>query len=82
MKKMCFRALADAGVSSSIILEAYASKDLINHNKENKTTWSKMSGQFTTEKTGLVSVLLPEFNLKKQISWEFYVNDRPKSSHH
>jgi hypothetical protein len=28
----------------------------------------------------LVIFSLPEFNLKKQISWEFHVNDRSESS--
>jgi hypothetical protein len=74
------RALADTGASSSITLEAYTSKDLIKHDKMNRTTWSTMVGQFTTDKTGLVSFSLPEFNLKKQISWKFHVDDRAKVS--
>jgi hypothetical protein len=44
------RALADTGARSSMILEAYTSKDLIKQNKDIKTTWSTMNGQFTTEK--------------------------------
>jgi hypothetical protein len=39
-----------------------------------------MGGQFITDKTGLVTFSLPEFNLKKQISWEFHVDDRSESS--
>jgi hypothetical protein len=39
------------------------------------TTWSTMNGQFTTDKTGIVTFLLPELNLKKQITWEFHVDD-------
>jgi len=39
-----------------------------------------MGGQFTTDKTGLVTFSLPEFNLKKQISWVFHVNDRLKAA--
>jgi hypothetical protein len=39
-----------------------------------------MSGQFTTDKTGLVTFSLPEFNLKKLISWMFHVDDRSKAS--
>ena len=74
------RALADTGASSSIILEAYTSKDLIKQDKDCKTTWSTMNGQFTTEKTGLVNFSLPEFNLKKLITWEFHVNDQSKAS--
>jgi hypothetical protein len=73
------RALADTGASSSIILETYTIKDSIKQNIENKTTWSTMNGQFTTDKTGIVTFLLPEFNLKKQITWEFHVNDRSKT---
>jgi hypothetical protein len=46
------RTLADIGASSSIILEASTSKDLIGQHKDNKTTCSTMGGQFTTEKTG------------------------------
>ena len=74
------RALADTGASSSIILEVYTSKQFIKTDKNNKTTWSTMGGQFTTDKTGLVNFLLPEFNLKKQISWEFHVDVRSKDS--
>jgi hypothetical protein len=37
-----------------------------------------MKGQFTTDYTGLVSFVLPEFNLKKQIAWEFHVDDQSK----
>ena len=39
-----------------------------------------MSGQFTTDRAGLVSFSLPEFNLKKQISWVFHVDDQSKAS--
>jgi hypothetical protein len=39
-----------------------------------------MDGKFTTNKTGFVTFSLPEFNLKKQISWEFHVDDRSESS--
>jgi hypothetical protein len=46
------RALADSGASSSIILEEYTSKNLIQRDKSNQTTWSTMGGQFTTDKTG------------------------------
>jgi hypothetical protein len=53
------RALADTGDSISIILEAYTSKDLIKHDKKNKTTWSTMGVQFTTDKTGLLSFSIP-----------------------
>jgi hypothetical protein len=74
------RALADSGASSSIILEEYTSKNLIQRDKCNQTTWSTMGGQFTTDKTGLVIFSLPEFNLQKQISWKFHVDDRSKSS--
>jgi hypothetical protein len=49
------RALADTGASSSIILKAYTSKDSIKQNIESKTTWSTMNGQFTTDKTGIVT---------------------------
>ena len=69
------RELADTGASSSIILEAYTSKDLIKQDKDSKTTCSTMNGQFTTEKTGLMSFSLPEFILKTPITWEFYVDD-------
>jgi hypothetical protein len=75
-EKHVLRVLADNVTSSSIILEAYTSKDLIKHDKKNRTTWSTMGGQFTTDKIGLVSFSLPEFNLKKQISWKFHVDDR------
>jgi hypothetical protein len=60
------KALADSGASSSIILEDYTSKNLIQRDKSNQTTWSTMGGQFTTDKTGLVIFSLPEFNVKKQ----------------
>jgi hypothetical protein len=62
------RALAATGASSSIILKAYSFNDLIKYKKDNKTTWSTMGGQLTTDKTGLESFLLPEFILKKQIT--------------
>jgi len=39
-----------------------------------------MGGQFTTDKSGLVTFSLPEFNLRKQISWVFHVDDRSESS--
>ena len=74
------RSLADTGASSSIILEAYTSEHLIKNDDENKTTWNTMGVQFTTDKTGLVTFSLPEFNLRKQISWVFHVNDRSESS--
>jgi hypothetical protein len=74
------RALADTGASSSIILEIYTSKDSIKQNIENKTTWSTMNGQFTTDKTEIVTFLLPEFNLKTQITREFHVDDQSKPS--
>jgi hypothetical protein len=39
-----------------------------------------MNGQFITDKTGIVTFLLPAFYLKKQITWEFHVDDRSKPS--
>jgi hypothetical protein len=39
-----------------------------------------MGGELTTTKAGLVTSSLPEFNLKKQIPWEFYLDDRSESS--
>jgi hypothetical protein len=39
-----------------------------------------MSEKFITDETGLVTLSLPEFNLKKQISWVFQVDDRSESS--
>jgi Retroviral aspartyl protease len=74
------RALADTGASSSIIVKAYTSKDSIKQNIKSKTTWSTMNGQFTTDKTGIVTFLLPECNLKKQITWEFHIDDRSNPS--
>jgi hypothetical protein len=66
-------ALADTGASSSIILEAYTSVPFIKTDDSNTTTWSTMGGKFTTSKTGFVTFSLPDFNLKKQISWEFHI---------
>jgi hypothetical protein len=63
------RALADA--SSSIILEASSSKDLIKHNKDNKINWTTMGGQFTTEKDGLVCFLLPELTSRNKFLRSF-----------
>jgi hypothetical protein len=74
------RALADTGASSRIIFEGYTSKNLIQRDKSNQTTWSTMGGQFITNKIGLVTFSLPEFNLKKQVSWRFHLDDRSKSS--
>jgi hypothetical protein len=74
------RALADPGANSSIILEAYTSAPFIKTDDSNTTTWSSMRGKFTTTKTGFVTFSLPEFNLKKQISWRFHVDDRSQSS--
>jgi hypothetical protein len=39
-----------------------------------------VGGQFTTDKTGLVTFSLPEFNLKKLISWKFHIDNRSKLS--
>jgi hypothetical protein len=39
-----------------------------------------VGGQLTTDKTGLVTFSLPEFNIKKQISWVFHVNARLKTA--
>jgi hypothetical protein len=50
-------ALADIGASSSIIHKDYTSKDIIKYNKADRTTWSTMNGQFTTDKTGIVTFL-------------------------
>jgi hypothetical protein len=74
------RALADTGASGSIILEVYTSAPFIKIDDSNTTTWSTMGGKFTTNKTGFVTFLIPEFNLKKQISWAFHVDDRSESS--
>jgi hypothetical protein len=74
------RALTDTGASSSIILEAYTSAPFIKIDDNNATTWSTMGGKFTTNKTVFVTFSLLEFNLKKQISWEFHVDDRSESS--
>jgi hypothetical protein len=57
-----------------------ASAPFIKTDDSNTTTWSTMGGKFTTNKTGFVTFSLPEFNLKKQISWEFHVDKRFESS--
>jgi hypothetical protein len=78
--KHLLRALADTGASSSIILEAYTSAPFIKTDDNNTTSWSIVSGKFNTTKTEFVTFSLPEFNLKKQISWTFHVDDRSESS--
>jgi hypothetical protein len=60
------RALTDTGASSSVILEAYTSKDLIKQDKDNKIIWITMGGQFITEKTGLVSFSLPDLTSRNK----------------
>jgi hypothetical protein len=74
------RALSDTRAISSIILEAYTPDNLIQCDEEQKTTWSTVGSQFSTDKTGLVTFSLPEFYLKKQISWVFDVDDRSEAS--
>jgi hypothetical protein len=74
------RALADTGASSSSILEVYTSNNLINCDEEQNSNWSIMGGQFANDKTGLVSFSRSQFNLKKQISCVFHVDDRSKTS--
>jgi hypothetical protein len=76
------RVLADTGASSSIILEAYTSATFpfIKTDDSNTNTWITMGDTFTTTKTGFVTFSLPEFNLKKQISWAFHVDDCSESS--
>jgi hypothetical protein len=74
------RALADTGATSSSILEAYASDPFIKTDDNNTTSWSTMGGKFTIIKTGFVTFSPPEFNLKKQISWAFHVDDHSESS--
>jgi hypothetical protein len=39
-----------------------------------------MCGKFIIDKTGHVTFSSPEFNLKKQISWVFHMDDRSESS--
>jgi hypothetical protein len=73
-------ASVDTGASSSIILDAYTSDPSIKTDDNDTTTWSTMGGKFTTTKTGIVTFSLPEFNLKKQISWAFHVDGRSESS--
>jgi hypothetical protein len=74
------RALADTGASSSIILEAYTSAPFTKTDDSNTTTCKTMGGKFTANNTGFETFSLPEFNLKKQISWAFHVDDRSESS--
>jgi hypothetical protein len=62
------RALADTGASNNIIHKDYTSKNIIKHNNNDTTTWSIMNAHFTTDKSGIAKFLLPEFNLKKQIT--------------
>jgi hypothetical protein len=79
-QKHLLRALADSGARSSIILEECTFKNLIQRDKNNRTTWSTMGVQFITDKTGLMNFSLPEFYLKQQISCKFHVDDHSKSS--
>jgi hypothetical protein len=74
------RALADTGASSSSILKTYTSAPFIKTDDSNTTTWSTMGGTFTTNQTDFVTFSLPEFNLKKEISWAFHVDDLFESS--
>jgi hypothetical protein len=76
------RALDDTGASSSSILEAFTSAPFIKTDDSSTTTWSTMSGKFTTTKAVFVTFSFPAFNLKKQMcsSWAFHVDDRSESS--
>jgi hypothetical protein len=62
------RAIADTSASCSITLENNTSENLIRNDERNKSAWSTMDAQFTTNKYGLVTFSLPEFNLKKETS--------------
>jgi hypothetical protein len=64
-EEQLLRALADTEPAAVSFLKVILQRIL---SKEIKVTWSTMGGQFITSKTGLVTFLLPEFNLKKQIS--------------
>jgi hypothetical protein len=77
---MKINSLKNTGASCSIILEAYTSAPFIKTDDNSTTTWSTIRGKFITNKTGFVTFSLPEFNLKKQISWAFHVDDRSESS--
>jgi hypothetical protein len=71
-KEHLLRALADTGVSSSIILKVYTSAPFIKTDDNNTTTWSIMSDKFNTTKTGMLVIFsLPEFNIKKQICYDY-----------
>jgi hypothetical protein len=48
-EEQLLRDLADTGAISNIILEGYTSKNLIQRDKSNQTTWSTMGGQFILE---------------------------------
>jgi hypothetical protein len=74
------RALAEISAISSSILEAYTSAPFIKIDDNNTTNWSTIGGKFNTTKTGFVTFSFPKFNLKKQISWAFHVDDRSESS--
>ena len=74
------RALADTGARSSITLENYILGNIIRINTFNKITWSTFGGQLITDKTGLLTFPLPEFNLKKPTTCVFHVYDQPKAS--
>jgi hypothetical protein len=65
------RALADTGASSSIILEAYTSKDIIKQDKDIKSTWCTMNGQFTTDKTGIVTFCFQNLTSRSKLLGSF-----------
>jgi hypothetical protein len=65
--------------NSSIILEAYTLKILSKQIKViNPHGVQLVVCLLTTNKTWLVTFSLPEFNLKKQMSWKFHVDNCTK----
>jgi hypothetical protein len=48
--------------------------------ERNENNWIIMSSQFMSNKTGSVTLSLPELNLKKQNYWLFHFNDKYKKS--
>jgi hypothetical protein len=69
-KEHLLKALADSGASSSIILEAYTSRNLIKRDKSNQTTWSTIGGQFTADKSGLVTYSLCGYSQIPEVDFQ------------
>jgi hypothetical protein len=70
------RALLDTRNTSTIILREFVGKGRCRTNKNKRTKWKTIGGNFTTNYESILNLKFPEISTSKVVTWQARVDDK------